>query len=189
VKDPLSELVLRCQRGETAAFGELVEETQDRVYSLAYNVLSNRQEAEDLTQEIYLRVWRALPGFRGEAKFTTWLYRISVNACLNRRRQLRSRLRIVDDAKALERVTASLGDPVATTIHHEGKEALWERVKRLPKKYALVINLFYQQQLSYKEIADTLSLPLGTVKAHLNRARHALAKSLRPEQEVRDACL
>jgi RNA polymerase sigma-70 factor (ECF subfamily) len=189
VKDPLAELVARCQKGDKAAFGELVEETQDRVYSLAYNVLSNRQEAEDMTQEVYLRVWRALPSFRGEAKFTTWLHRIAVNACLNRRRQLRSRLRIVDDAEALERVTASLGDPVAATIHREGKESLWKTVTRLPEKYSLVVNLFYQQQLSYKEIADTLSLPLGTVKAHLNRARQALAKSLRPEQEIKDASM
>lgn len=189
MNDPSCELVEHCRRGDRAAFARLVAETQREVHNLAYGVLGNGDEAQDMTQEIYLRVWRALPDFRGDSKFSTWLYRISINTCLNRRRQLRSQLNVVDSEDVLDRVAASVGNPVIATINNERREYLWAAVDRLPEKYRLVTILFYQQQLSYREIAEMLSLPLGTVKAHLNRARHALAKRLRLNQEDEDVPL
>lgn len=181
MNDPLSELVARSQRGDSEAFGDLVAETQGRVYNLAFSVLGKHEEAQDMTQEIYLRVWRALPNFRGEARFGTWLHRIAINTCLNRCRQLRAQLYVVDNEDALKRLSDPEGEPVAVILDKEQKAWLWAAVRRLPSKYRLVITLFYQEQLSYKEIAERLSLPLGTVKSHLNRARRALAKSLRPK--------
>jgi len=184
VSDPLAELVARCQEGDVAAFRELVQKTQDEVYNLAYHVLGNSQEAEDIVQEVYLRVWRALPGFRGEARFSSWLYRITLNACLNRRRELRTQLHVLDAEEALEQLAAPAHEnPVELAIEHERKASLWRAVSRLPRKYRLVLTMFYQQQLSYKEIAEHLALPLGTVKAHLNRARRALAGLLRRKRE------
>ncbi len=164
MNDSLAELVAHCQQGDTAAFARLVAETQNAVYNLAYNVLHNREEAQDMTQEVYLRVWRTLPSFRGDSKFTSWLYRITVNACLNRRRQLRKQLYVVDSDDIMEHLIASRGDPVAIAIANERHALVWGAVDRLPEKYRLVITLFYQEQLSYQEIADILSLPLGTVK-------------------------
>jgi len=189
VSDPYGELVDRSRRGDTAAFAKLVAETQGRVYSLAYGVLGNREEAQDVSQEIYLRVWRALPRFRGDAKFSTWLYRVGINTALNRRRQLRAQLGVVDDQEVLRKIEAPDGHPLTTTIERERRQALWETVGRLPEKYRLVIILFYQHELTYREIADLLSLPLGTVKAHLNRARKALAKLVRLPQEAGDVPL
>jgi RNA polymerase sigma-70 factor, ECF subfamily len=190
VSDLSPELIARCQHGDTVAFAQVVTETQSGVYSLAFNVLRNHEEAQDITQEIYMRVWRALPSFRGESKFGTWLYRIAVNTCLNRRRQLRAQLCIVDNHEdVMERLVASEDDPVASTLASERNQILWAAVDRLPEKYRLIITLFYQQQMSYPEIAAMLALPLGTVKAHLNRAREALAKSLRPHQENQNAAL
>jgi len=186
VSDPYRELVEQSRHRDKVAFAKLVAETQGRVYNLAYGVLGNHEEAQDIAQEIYLRVWRSLPGFRGDAKFSTWLHRISVNACLNRRRRLRSQLGTIDSEEALRRFVSPEGDPVAATIEKERREALWRAVDRLGEKYRLVIILFYQHQLSYREIAEMLALPLGTVKAHLNRARQALAKSLRVTQEEGD---
>jgi RNA polymerase sigma-70 factor (ECF subfamily) len=183
VSDSFAPLVTRCQRGDTAAFSELVAATQGGVYNLAFSVLHDHEEAQDITQEIYLRIWRALPGFRGDAKFTTWLYRVAMNACLNRRRQLRPQLAVVDSEDALERVVVSDGDPAAAAITNERNKFLWAAVARLPAKYRVVIALFYQQQMSYQEIAEILSLPLGTIKAHLNRAREVLARSLGAEVE------
>lgn len=181
--DPLADLVARCRNGDSAAFARLVAETQARVYNLAYQVLRNPDEAQDMTQEIYLRVWRALPDFRGDARFSTWLYRITVNVCLNRRRALRTQLRIVDDDDTLAELAATQDDPATATLKKERNDLLWQAVDHLPDKYRLVIAMFYQQQLSYAEIAQLLSLPLGTVKAHLNRARQALARLLRSERE------
>jgi len=184
MKDPYADLVALCQSGNKAAFRKLVEETEENVYNLAYQMLGNRQEAEDATQEVYLRVWRSLPDFRGDAKFTTWLYRITKNSCLNRRRDFAKELRVIDDEETLRRSIASSSNPVEDTMAEEQKFTLWQTVSRLPRKYRLVITLFYQQQLTYQEIAKLLSVPLGTVKAHLNRARKALAKRLRRKQEV-----
>lgn len=179
--DPHAELVQRAQRGDRAAFGALVEATQQQVYSLAYHFFPQPQEAEDLTQEIYLRAWRALPGFRGDARFSTWLYRIATNVCLNRRRQLGAQPRPADDETLLERMPARLAEPDAIVAARERKARLWQAVRSLPDRYRLVLALFYQQQLSYEEVAEALALPLGTIKAQLNRARHALAGILRKE--------
>lgn len=137
-----------------------------------------------MTQEVFIRAWRALPSFRGDSSFSTWLYRIAVNTCLNRRRQLRSQLQVVDSEPVLERIQESYGDPIRTTIENERNERLWAAVDALPTKYRLVISLFYQQQMSYREIAEMFSLPLGTVKAHLNRARRLLAATLREAREA-----
>lgn len=184
--DDLAPLVEQSRAGDTAAFAALVAETKDYVYNLAYNVLGNPQEAEDMTQEVYVRVWRALPDFRAESKFTTWLYRIAINACLNRRRQLRREMQTVDHEDALQGLITAEdqdSDPVQATVDREVAAILWQTVDRLPDKYRLVIALFYQEGLSYEQIADLLSLPLGTVKSHLSRARSALAMILLKKKE------
>jgi RNA polymerase sigma-70 factor, ECF subfamily len=179
VSDPLADLVARAQHGDRVALGELIHETQGRVYNLAYRMLGNPQEAEDLTQEIFVRMWRALPHFRGDSKFTTWLHTIATNACLNRKRSLRRQLETELDAQdALETLPSQDHGPVQGVLEEDERTRLWEMVERLPEKYRLVLALFYQQQLSYQEIAQVLTLPLGTVKAHLNRARSALGASL-----------
>lgn len=189
VSDNLSELIPRCQRGDPAAFAQVVAQTQTGMYNLAYSVLHDHEEAQDTTQDIYIRVWRGLPSFRGQARFTTWLYRIAINTSLNRRRRLRGQLGRVDAEHALDRLAGPGTDPMTMAIRREQKESLWAAVGRLPTKYRLVITLFYQQQLTYREIAELLSLPLGTVKAHLNRARHALARYLRRDQEDQDVAM
>ena len=181
VDDPMADLVALAQRGDGDALTQLIRQTEQRVYNLAYRILQNRQEAEDLAQEIYLRVWRALPGFRGDSKFTTWLHVIATNACLNRRRKLRRELVLdLDTDEALERILSTEAARTSSqTLSRDEQEQIWEQVQRLPGHYALVLTLFYQQQLSYDEIAEILDRPLGTVKAQLNRARRALAQNLK----------
>lgn len=189
--DSLAETMERARRGDQAAFARLVCATQTHVFNVALSVLGDRQKAEDATQEAYLRAWRALPSFRGESSFRTWLYRIALNTCLNQRRALRGQLRIVDDEAPLDRLAERESDPATVVLERERNATLWSKVASLPQKYRLVIVLFYQQQLSYTEIADLLALPLGTVKAHLNRARKALAQSMQPQlqPEAKDALL
>lgn len=193
MSDDLAPLVERSRQGDMEAFGALVAETETYVYNLAYRILGNAQEAEDMTQDVFVRVWRALPEFRADSKFTTWLYRIVVNTSLNRRRQLRAELQTVDRDDALDGLAlpreASGADPSAAAIDRETIAALWAAVERLSAKYRLVIALFYQEGLSYEEIAELLALPLGTVKSHLSRARRALAKVLRTRKENHHASL
>lgn len=183
VNESQDALVAKCQQGDKDAFGRLVVETQGRIYNLALSILHDHEEAQDMVQEAYVRAWRALPSFRGESQFSTWLYRIVVNTCLNRRRHLRAQVRVVDGEETLQRLQSGEQDVLAATVDQERRQSIWSAVGNLATKYRLVITMFYQEQLSYQQIADLLSLPLGTVKAHLNRAREALAKRLRIEEE------
>ena len=189
MNEPRRELVQAASAGDASAFAEILRETEQGVYNVAYGVLANAQEAQDMTQEVYLRVWRSLPTFRGDSAFGTWLYRITVNVCLNRRRQLRARPSQTEAEGLLEQLPAPGPDPLSLALQRERNEYLWGLVGRLPENYRLVILLFYQQQLSYAQIAEVLSLPLGTVKAHLNRARKALARTLKQVSEKTNAVL
>lgn len=189
MNDPADDLVRRAQDGDAAAFGALLKRYEQGVYNLAYGVLGNLQEAQDAAQDVFLRVWRYLSSFRGDSAFTTWLYRVTVNTCLNRRRKLRPQLNQIDGDAVLAGLPAPTFDPLDATMRRQRQEYLWSLVDQLPEKYRVVILLFYREQLSYDEIAEVLALPLGTVKAHLNRARRALARRLREETERHHASL
>lgn len=176
MKEPAPDLLERCRRRDPEAFACLVREQQDYVYTLALRVLRDPEEAADITQEIFLRVWQALPAFRGESRFTTWLYRIAANACLNRLRQLRrERGTLSLDELPAEALPAAEGDPHRETWERERRALLWGAVERLQTGYRLVVTLFYQHGLPVAEIARALDIPVGTVKTYLHRARQALA--------------
>jgi len=172
------ELVKRCQEGDQVAFGEMLSITQNSVFNIAYRVLGDREDAQDAAQEAYLRLWQGLPAFRSESKFSTWLYRVVLNTCLNRKRQLRRQLQVVESDMILESIQEPGPEPLRQALESELSGRIWKAVESLDIKYRLVITLFYQEELSYSEIAELLTLPIGTVKAHLNRARVALARLL-----------
>jgi RNA polymerase sigma-70 factor (ECF subfamily) len=176
VKESDTELVARARQGDEAAFEQLVLRHQRYVFNLAYRVLGDYTEAEDMTQEAFVRVWRGLSGFRGQARFTTWLYRIVHNLCLNRLPGLqRERLQ----AEPLEEVLADPGPSPADLFAVRDQMAfLHAQLERLPEKYRLVLTLRYLQRLSYDEIAAVLEMPMGTVKTHIHRARRLLRERL-----------
>jgi len=181
-------LALRAQRGDQDAFAALVTRHQRYVYNLAYRLLRDAHEAEDLTQEAFLRAWRAIRGYRGAneaggAKFTTWLYRIVTNLCYNRLPGLRRQL-VQEDAERLERVAAPAENaPRALVEAGERRARVQAAIEALPDKYKLIVTLYYLQDQSYQEIAATLGLPLGTVKTHLYRARGRLKDLLAEGQD------
>jgi RNA polymerase sigma-70 factor (ECF subfamily) len=176
-----AELVAQARQGSEAAFEQLVRRHQRYAFNVAYRVLGNRAEAEDVTQEAFVRAWRGLSSFRGEAQFTTWLYRIVHNRCLNRLPRLRRELlQTAPLDEALATPAPSLPDLFEV---QEQVAFLHVELDRLPEKYRLVLTLRYLQHLSYDEIATVLDVPMGTVKTHIHRARQLLTERLRQWEE------
>lgn len=177
----MDETIQRAQQGDTAAFEQLVNTHAAFVYNLALRTLQNEREAEDVTQETFMRVWRGIGRFRAEANFQTWLYRIVVNLCYNRLPKLKRELAavevedvvLVDEQVGVER--AVLSAEIATQLQ--------SAITNLPDTQRLVITLRHQQGMSYDEIAAITDLPLGTIKTHIFRARKALKIALQPYLE------
>ena len=170
------ELVRRGQAGDNDAFARLVERNQTGIYNLALRMTRDPEEAVDMTQETFLRAWRSLPGFRAEAKFSTWLYRIAYNVCLSRRIVHRSTLA---DPSAADIVPVPEGEePPAIVLRQERREGVVAAMNTLTPAYRLVLDLYYWRECTYEEIASILDLPMGTVKTHLFRAKAALRTAL-----------
>jgi RNA polymerase sigma-70 factor (ECF subfamily) len=180
-----ADLVRRARAGEADAFGALVLEHQSFVYNLAWRALGNDHEAEDLAQEAFVRAWLALPNFRGQARFRTWLYRITTNLCYNRLPGLRRDLAALGTMEAAELPEAHESEPAATVEAAERRAFLHRAIDELPEGYRMLIMLRFQEGLPYEEIAAIMSLPLGTVKTGLFRARARLRQSLAVLEEWR----
>ena len=176
-----SDWVRRAQNGDAEAFALLVGEHQQFVYNLAWRALGNPHEAEDAAQDAFVRAWLALPNFRGQSQFRTWLYRIVTNVCYNRLPRLRREISAMGDEEvtALRVPDADTSDIAASLEQDEVRAHLHRQIDSLPERYKILVALRYQQELSYEEIAGVLSLPLGTVKTGLFRARAQLREALR----------
>jgi len=164
------EWVDRARGGDTEAFRKLVERHGDRAYGLAFRMLGSAAEAEEAAQDAFLRAWRALPGFRGESTFSTWLHRIVVRRALDRQAVLKTRR--AREAPLDETVERDLAAPAA------GDSALQRTLDRLLDSLSDVqraaVMLYYYEDRSVDEVARMLGLPEGTVKTHLHRARGIL---------------
>ena len=163
------------KNGDQAAFGHLVETYQKRVYALTVRMCPTRELAEEAAQEAFLSAWQGLPFFRGDSAFSTWLYRLASNACVDLlRKEGRHQGPSLDD----ETVTADVADPSPTpekaAEQRELRAQIEAGLRSLSPEHREVLVLREIQQLSYDEIADTLSLDLGTVKSRINRGRRQL---------------
>lgn len=183
--DAESALIDNAQKGDQDAFAELVNEHQRYVYNLALRILRDENEALDLAQETFVRAWSALPNFRGQSRFRTWLYRIATNLCYNRLPTLRRSLNDLGEeiVEVLSNPDPRSVNPAYKLEKQELREYLFQAVDNLDEKYRLLIALRYQDELSYDEIASTLNLPLGTVKTGLFRAKARLRSALENYEE------
>jgi RNA polymerase sigma-70 factor, ECF subfamily len=178
------QLVKKAKNGDTQAFGELVMIHQTFAYNLALRALGSPEEAQDATQEAFLKVWQALPGFREEAQFRTWLYRIVVNQCYNRRPALKREVTAITIENDDDWVSSEFNGPESQAVVSERKAMLQQAVDELPSSYRLMVMLRFQQDLAYEEIANVMNMPLGTVKTGLFRARALLRQSLTVQNRV-----
>ncbi len=176
-----AEVVERCRRGDESAWTELVDASYREVYTLCLRVLGNPEDAAEATQDAFVKAWRGLKGFRGDAAFTTWLYRIAMNAAVSK---LRSRKRRARDTSLDE---AGFDHTPSKDSTEESVAARLEvgRVERalatLPEQYRATIVLRDVYGLSYEEIAAEVGAPLGTVKSRIHDAREVVRPLLRPK--------
>jgi RNA polymerase sigma-70 factor (ECF subfamily) len=179
-------LIQRCAAGDETACVELVDEHQRMVYQLASHLLGDDNEALDLSQEVFLRVFRTLHGFRGQSSLRTWIYRIVVNQARNRQRWWRRRRR--GDQVSLEEHIRRNGElashvegsaPDRVLRQKELAASIWQALEKLPFDQKTAIILREIDGLSYEEIAFSLGVAVGTVKSRLARAREGLRAQLR----------
>jgi RNA polymerase sigma-70 factor (ECF subfamily) len=168
------ELVERCRSGDESAFQELVDRYKDLVFALIARTVQDRSRAEDLAQDVFLRIHRGLPYFRGEARLSTWIYRIVANVCLQD--PVRPGAVSLDDERTRARVAPSASDRQFGDF--ELRDRLEKAIARLPANYRLLIAAHYLEGVQYEDLADALQLPLGTVKTQLYRAKQQLRRML-----------
>ncbi len=171
------QLVTASKNGDQDAFSLLVQRYQRRVFNLVFRMLQNYEEASEVTQEAFLAAWQGLPSFRGEARFSTWLYRIAYNCAL---KQLESRKRDKALHTALQaEQTLETDDPKSSLLELlDNQEMVQEQLSQLPPKYRIVLVLRHLQDMTYEEMAEVLTMPIGTIKTHLFRARNLLKERL-----------
>ncbi len=162
-------------------FERIVREFQDKIFRLSYSFLRDRAAAEETTQDVLLRIWKGLPGFRSESSLSTWIYAITRNACitaLNGRETASVSLDEPESRRQAER--RAFDDWFLPEAPHAA-----DLLNRLPARYRQVVALFYMQEKSYDEVARMLDLPIGTVKTYLFRARKSLAEELARERMMK----
>ncbi|MEO8426389.1 MAG: sigma-70 family RNA polymerase sigma factor [Verrucomicrobiota bacterium] len=166
------------------AFELLMDRFQNKVFGLAFSMVRNETMAEDLTQDVFMKIWKALPGYHGDASLSTWIYTITRNTCLTEIKKRTARPTVSFDEPEFEDALEKL--PACQTSDREAGAELDIQVMlaRLPEKYRRVITLFYLEQKSYDEVSAMLGIPMGTVKTFLFRARKELLKSNRRNGNV-----
>jgi RNA polymerase sigma-70 factor, ECF subfamily len=190
--DPDAELVLSCQRTSASSlegdYRRLYERFKDRIYNVCFRITGNPSDALDASQETFGILFRRMREFRFESRFSSWVYRIAVNASIDVRRRARSRR-----VASLESMAEGPGDgakydladrliemPSISASRREFEQAIQLAISRLSTKLRTIVVLRYMENLSYEEVAETLSISLGTVKSRLARAHEALDRELTP---------
>jgi RNA polymerase sigma-70 factor, ECF subfamily len=168
-------LVERCRAGDDDAFSELVDRYKDLVYAIVTRLVADRSQADDLAQEVFLKVHRGLPYFRGDARLSTWIYRIVSNVCFEARgrRVPETPLDRGPDRAAIEpaAIDTAFGDL-------EMRDRLEKAIAQLPDQQRLLVAAHYLKGVQYEALAEALGIPLGTVKTHLHRAKRRLRELL-----------
>ena len=180
-----SRLIKAALKGDQNSYRGLMKKYHDQVYNLLYRMVHDKDEVEDLTQEAFIKAFNSLQHFNEEFAFSTWLYKIATNNCIDYIRKRKLATFSIDkpleskDGEFSFEIPDSTYEPDKTLIARQRTKILEEAVNALPEKYRTVILMRHTEDKHYQEIADELRLPLGTVKAHIFRAREILYKRLK----------
>jgi RNA polymerase sigma-70 factor (ECF subfamily) len=185
VKENDSDLISRAKNGDSKSYDKLLKKYKNSVYSLVLRMVRNSQEAEDLTQEAFIKAFNSLASFNEEYAFSTWLYKIATNNCIDFFRKRKLQTYSLDkpiqykDSEIQHDIPDPDLNPEKSIMASERNKLIKEAINKLPEKYHRAIVLRHSEEKSYEEIAEILGLPLGTVKARIFRAREMLNKTLK----------
>jgi RNA polymerase sigma-70 factor (ECF subfamily) len=175
---------LLARKGDQRAFAELVELYKDKIFHLAYRMLNNRHEAEDVVQDTFLRVYKNLERYDENQKFSTWIYRIGTNLCIDRLRKRKPTYSLdaeMNDQEGIDgyaMIPSEDRTPETEYMLSETQQMIRQAIDSLPAKYKTVMVLRYMQELSLQEISDVLDMPVTTIKTRVHRGREFLRKKL-----------
>jgi len=181
--EPDDVLIQRTQVGDLTAFGTIVDRYRTRIYNLAYRMLGDRDRADDVAQEVFIRVYKALGTYRMCGTFSTWLFAIAVNVCTDALRQKPVATTPIDSSEGGPAHESGGTDPHSAYQRSEMQERIQNAMGRLPDQQRLIIALIHLQGHSYEEVAQIMRQPIGTVKSHAHRARARLKTLLAPCME------
>lgn len=176
-----AELLIQLQDGNRRAFEMLLREQQTRIVNVAYSLLHNREDAEEVAQDVFIEVYRSIANFRGDSKLSTWLYRIAVNKALNYRRRKRTSLIAYFEQMMLSgglQIEDSSPLPDAKLVAEERTKILHKAIDALPEKQRIAFTLQKYEDLSQEEIAEVMQTTVSAVESHLYRAKRELQKTL-----------
>lgn len=186
-----NEIIELCRKGDRDAFNLLMQKHQDRVFGMAYSLLSDYEDAKDASQEVFIKVYKSISSFKGQSAFTTWLYVICRNVCndILRKRQKNGNIVLsLDDDESdnnpVKEIKSDAPSPEEQAELSETQRAVWDAINSLKLEHREILIYSDMQQLSYEEVAHILKCPVGTVKSRLNRARNALRKKLSDKREL-----
>lgn len=184
-------LIERIKQGDLSAFDELIARYEKQVYSFAYRMAQNYDDANDIASEAFIKVFQAINKFRGESNFSTWVFRIVTNTYLDKKKRSKAHLNVaideyveLDESSVAKQFEDPAPDPLEMMEESERKDIILDAINQLPDYQRIIIDLFHLQGLSYEEIAEVVSLPIGTVKSRLNRARLVLRDILERNREL-----
>ena len=186
------ELLKRSKEGHIASFEELISAHQQKVYNIALRMLANEQDAFDASQEVFLKVYKNLDKFQENSSFSTWLYRITTNTCLDMLRKNKDKKNDIsidsqiafDDGEASFQLEDKEADVEEEILMKERRQALYKAIEQLTPEHKKMIVLRELQGMSYQEIAEVTGSSIGTVKSKINRARISLKNSLLKYKEL-----
>jgi len=184
-------LIERAQKGDRSAFDDLVRRHERRAYQYAFRLTSNGDEAMDIVADAFVRVYNAIPNFRAQSAFTTWLYRIVTHCYLDLRKKDKGKYNVSLDAPAADgqsetarQVEDDRPGPDRDLEKTERERLVQFAIQKLPEYQRAMLVMYHVEMLSYEEIAQALDLPIGTVKSRLNRARLSLRELLEKDMEL-----
>ena len=187
------DMLCRLKNGDDSAFGELVNQNWDKIYKRANSLLANKQDAEEVAQDTFIRARKSIDSFRGDCSISTWLYRIATNLARNKhwywwRRKRSHSISLdmpVDDNSTLtftDVISSEAQDPAQEAVSAEFINSIPKAINSLPEKYSSVLKLRLEKDMNYDDIAKELGITVGTVKSRLSRAREFLREALHQQE-------